>query len=114
MPRKDTEIEAAISAASAAKDANPRLRGSKAAAQFGAPYQRLMAHRWGRPKSSSRGGYNKKLSAPQDAALKEYLMMLFATGFQARKEIKEDIEEERRVVNMREQTTLEKALESKV
>ena len=35
-----------------------------------------MARRRGRPPSHSRGGQNKKLSAPQDDALKEYILML--------------------------------------
>jgi hypothetical protein len=39
-----------------------------------------MARRRGRPASHTRGGHNKKLSAPQDDALKEYILMLQYSG----------------------------------
>jgi hypothetical protein len=39
-----------------------------------------MARRRGRPASSTRGGHNKKLSAPEDEALKEYILMLQYSG----------------------------------
>lgn len=80
MPLNNTEIEANIAAASAAMDANPRLPATKAARQFNAPYQRLLARRKGRPHSGTRGGTNKKLSIVQDTALKEYILMLHACG----------------------------------
>jgi hypothetical protein len=57
-------------------DEDLTLKGTKAAQRFGAPYDRLMARRHGRPPSHSQGGHNKKLSAPQDDALKEYIIML--------------------------------------
>ena len=76
MPSEPHEIEERIAKASHAIDNDPYLRGTKAAKQFGAPYERLMARRHGRLPSHSRGGQNKKLSAPQDDALKEYILML--------------------------------------
>jgi len=83
MPPKTHEIEDRITKASEAMDNDPTLRGIAAAARFGAPYQRLMARRRGRPASHTRGGHNKKLSEPQDSALKDYIFMLYASGHSA-------------------------------
>ena len=47
MPSNATEIEANIAAASAAMDANPRLKASVAARQFSAPYCLLLRRRAG-------------------------------------------------------------------
>ena len=66
MPRKSEDIEDRISKASKAMDEDPSLKGIKAAAKFRAPYDRLMARRRGRLASNTRGGYNKKLSTPED------------------------------------------------
>src|SRR4051812_14041765 len=46
----NTQLEAKIAKTSAAIDADPRLKGVKAAAKFGVPYFRLMARRLGRPR----------------------------------------------------------------
>jgi hypothetical protein len=43
MPPKAEAIEERIAKASEAIDRDPRLKGTKAAAHFGAPYDRLMA-----------------------------------------------------------------------
>ncbi|OCK99339.1 uncharacterized protein K441DRAFT_673656 [Cenococcum geophilum 1.58] len=83
MPPKIDYAEAAVQKAMAAMDANPRLKGTTAAQQFGAPYDRLMARRRGRPASNTRGGHNKKLDVPQDQALRDYLMMLAGAGTEA-------------------------------
>jgi hypothetical protein len=80
MPPKSREIEERISKASEAMDNDPFLKGKAAALQFRAPYHRLMARRRGRPASHTRGGHNKKLLAPQDHALKDYILMLHASG----------------------------------
>ena len=45
-------------------DADPKLTGTAAVAKFQAPYHQLMARRRGRPVSNTRGGHNKKLTAP--------------------------------------------------
>jgi hypothetical protein len=76
MPPKSRDIEERVAKASAAMDKDPRLKGTKAASQFGAPYDRLMARWRGRLASHMRGGTNKKLSEPKDKALKEYILML--------------------------------------
>ncbi|OCK89347.1 uncharacterized protein K441DRAFT_487004, partial [Cenococcum geophilum 1.58] len=57
------------------------------AAKFLAPYHRLMARRRGRPASNTRGGHNKKLAAPQDYALKDYIFMLYGAGTAANLEV---------------------------
>ena len=64
MPPKNDPIEARITRASKAMDNDPTLKGTKAAAKFGAPYDRLMARRRGRPASRTRGRHNKKLLVP--------------------------------------------------
>jgi len=80
MPPKDAEIEARIADASRALDLDPKLKVAAAVRQFGAPYERLLWRRKGRPPSSSRGGHLKKLVEPQDGALKSYLLMLYGCG----------------------------------
>jgi hypothetical protein len=59
-------------------DKDLKLGGTKVVAKFNALYDRLMARRRGRPASYTRGGYNKKLLAPQDSSLKDYCLMLYA------------------------------------
>src|ERR1700733_15088663 len=83
MPLTHDEIETAIAEAYAAMDLYPSLKGTVAAREFGAPYDRLMARRRGRPASNTRGGHNKKLDVPQDQALRDYLMMLAGAGTEA-------------------------------
>jgi hypothetical protein len=84
MP-KDDEIEKAIQAASEAMDRDPRLKAKDAAIQYGAHYRRLLNRRNGHPPSSSRGGHNKKLSEPEEEAIKSYLDMLYHMGKAANK-----------------------------
>jgi hypothetical protein len=79
MPPKAESAKDRITKASEAIDKDPTLKGTKAVAKFRAPYDRLMARRRGRPLSNTRGGHNKKLSAPQDASLKDYCLMLYAS-----------------------------------
>ena len=86
MPANSSEIESRIAAASAAMDANPRLKASVAARQFDAPYHRLRRRRQGMPPSSTRGGHNKKLSTVQDQALRDYIVMLYNCGMSANQE----------------------------
>ena len=80
MPPKAEAIEERIAKASEAMDRDPKLKGAKAAAHFGAPYDRLIARRRGRPISNSRGRHNKKLLALQDESLRDYLLMLYTSG----------------------------------
>jgi hypothetical protein len=79
MPTKAERIEDRIAQASKAIDSDPKLKGTRAAAKFGAPYERLIARRRGRPASNTQGGHNKKLSAPQDESLKDYCLMLYTS-----------------------------------
>jgi hypothetical protein len=80
MAKADNDKEIAIQKASKAMDEDPTLTGVAAATHYRANYQRLMARRRGRPPSNSRGGHNKKLSTPQDSALKDYLLLLYHAG----------------------------------
>jgi hypothetical protein len=68
-------------------DADPTLKGTAAAAKFKALYDRLMARRQGRLASNSKRGHNKKLSALQDHALKDYIFMLYAAKTLANLEV---------------------------
>jgi hypothetical protein len=86
MPTKVELIEEKVIQASKAMDKDPTLKGTKAAAKFRAPYDRLMARRRGRPASNTRGGHNKKLSGPQDESLKDYIFMLWASSRVANRE----------------------------
>ena len=46
-----------------------------------------MARRRGRLASNTRGGHNKKLAAPQDYALKDYIFILYGAGTAANLEV---------------------------
>jgi hypothetical protein len=87
MAANSSEIESKIAAASAATDANPRLKASDAARQFDAPYYRLLRRRRGIPPSHTRGGHNKKLSTIQDQALRDYIVMLYNCGMSANQDV---------------------------
>jgi hypothetical protein len=79
MLPKAEAIEERITKASEAMDRDPKLKGAKAIAYFGASYDRLIARRRGRPTSNSRGRHNKKLLVPQDKSLRDYLLMLYTS-----------------------------------
>jgi hypothetical protein len=83
MALKRDLIKEKIQKALKAIDRDPRYRGTQAALDFVVPYHRLMARRRGRPISNTRGGHNKKLSAPQDYALKDYIFMLYGANTNA-------------------------------
>ncbi|RFU31685.1 hypothetical protein B7463_g4640, partial [Scytalidium lignicola] len=59
---------------------NPHAKIAPIARSFNVPYQKLRARLIGRNPSSSRGGHNKKLSEPQETALKDYMMLLYHSG----------------------------------
>ena len=59
---------------------NPGLKVKAAARQTRASYYRVRRRLKGIPRSSSRGGHNKKLDIPSTAALKEYLLMCHSLG----------------------------------
>ena len=59
---------------------NSNTKVKEVARLFNCSYFRLLARSHGRRPSSSRGGHNKKLSEPEDSALKDYLLMLYYAG----------------------------------
>jgi hypothetical protein len=83
MAPKHDPIKEKIQKASEAMDQDPRYRGTQAALDFMVLYHCLMAQRRGQPTSNTRGGHNKKLSAPQDYALKDYIFMLHGANTNA-------------------------------
>jgi hypothetical protein len=54
---------------------NPEIKIANATRQTHAIYYRVTRRLNGIPRSSSRGGHNKKLDEPESKALKEYLLM---------------------------------------
>jgi hypothetical protein len=77
MHSKDNDVKRAICKASLAMDLDPRLKATVATREFKALYRRLLNCRKGIPRSTSRGGHNKKLREPQNTAVKSYLEMLY-------------------------------------
>ena len=63
---------------------NPRIKAIEATRQTRASYHRVIRHMKGIPRSSSRGGHNKKLNEPETRALREYLLIYYAIGRGAR------------------------------
>jgi hypothetical protein len=59
---------------------NPGMKAAKAARITRASVTRVRRRMKGIPRSSSRGGHNKKLDMPSSEALKEYLLMCHALG----------------------------------
>ena len=59
---------------------NPSWKIAKAARTARASYERVHRRIQGIPRSSSRGGHNKKLNTPSSSALKDYLLMLHGMG----------------------------------
>ena len=55
--------------------ANPKLKASQAARQSRCSYSRLTRRLRGVPPSKFRGGHNRKLSTPENEALKDHLIM---------------------------------------
>jgi hypothetical protein len=80
MTSKSLEIEDSITKAIDLLDSNPRMKMAEAARRCNAPYDRLRHRRQGRKSTLTRGGHNKKLSEPQDSAIKAYLLLLFGLG----------------------------------
>jgi hypothetical protein len=80
MPSPNDLIEDAIAKASNAMDKDPKLNAKEAARRHSAIYTRLLARRKGRKPSSSRGGHNKNVTAPQDGALLDYIETMFYAG----------------------------------
>ena len=56
------------------------MKAIDAVRQTRASYHRVIRRLNGVPRSSSRGGHNRKLDMPSTEALKEYLLMCHALG----------------------------------
>ena len=56
------------------------MKATDAARQTRASYHRVIRHLNEVPRSSSRGGHNRKLDMPSTEALKEYLLICHALG----------------------------------
>ena len=65
MPPKADLTEIAIQIASDAMDADPTLKGTDAAKQYGAIYHRLMARRRGRPPPPREAATTKSSTNPK-------------------------------------------------
>jgi hypothetical protein len=77
MPPSDQHKESKVQDAIALIKQNPGLSVIEAAR---ASYWRLTRHLNGVPRSSSRGGHNKKLDEPESKALREYLLICHGMG----------------------------------
>ncbi|RFU24351.1 hypothetical protein B7463_g11984, partial [Scytalidium lignicola] len=59
---------------------HPHAKIAPIACSFDVPYYKLRVRLNGRNPLSSCGGHNKKLSKPQETALKDYMMLLYHSG----------------------------------
>jgi hypothetical protein len=80
MPPNDQHEEDKVQKALALIHENPNIKVKEAACQTRAEYHRVLRWLKGIPRSSSRGGHNKKLNEPESRALKEYLLMCHGMG----------------------------------
>ena len=83
MTLSDEHKEKRVQDALALMRENPRMKATEAARQSRASYPRVLRRIKGVPRSSSRGGHNKKLDEPESKALKEYLLMCHSMGQEA-------------------------------
>ena len=80
MTPSDEHEEKKVQDALALIRENPRMKAAEAARRTRASYWRLTRRINGVPRSSSRGGHNKKLDEPETKALREYLLMCHSMG----------------------------------
>jgi hypothetical protein len=80
MTLSDEHEEKRVQDALALMRENPRMKATEAARQSRASYPRVLRRIKGVPRSSSRGGHNKKLDEPKSKALREYLLMCHSIG----------------------------------
>ena len=80
MPPSDQHEEEKVLAALDLIRQNKGMKAAEAARITRASYPRVLRRLKGVPRSSSRGGHNKKLDIPSSEALKEYLLMCHALG----------------------------------
>ena len=80
MPPADQHKEDKVQKALELLRKNPGMKIATAARQARASYDRVRRRIKGIPRSSARGGHNKKLNVPSTAALKDYLIMCHSIG----------------------------------
>jgi DDE superfamily endonuclease len=80
MSPSDQHEEKKVQDALALIQKNPGMKAAEAARTTRASYWRLTRRLRGIPRSSSRGGHNKKLEEPETKALREYLLMCHTMG----------------------------------
>src|SRR6266487_3003885 len=80
MPPADQHEEEKVQRALKLLHENPRMKIATAVRQTRAIYDRVRRRLKGIPRSSARGGHNKKLNMPSTAVLKEYLLMCHSLG----------------------------------
>ena len=77
MTPSDQHEEKKVQDALALISQNPKMSAAEAARRTRASYSRVWRRMKGVPRSSSRGGHNKKLDEPETIALREYLLMYY-------------------------------------
>jgi hypothetical protein len=80
MPLADQHEEEKVQRALKLLYENPGMKIATAVRQTRAIYDRVRRRLKGIPRSSARGGHNKKLNVPLTAALKDYLIMCHSIG----------------------------------
>ena len=83
MPPSNKHEETKVQNTLALIRENPGIKAVDTARQTRASYYRVVRRLHGVPRSSSRGGRNKKLDEPESKALKEYLLMYHSIGCSA-------------------------------
>jgi hypothetical protein len=83
MSQPDQFEEAHVQEAIQLLQDNPGMKIASAARQTRAIYHRVRRRLKGIPRSSSRGGHNKKLNVPSSDALKDYLIICHNIGWPA-------------------------------
>ena len=77
MPPADKHEEEKVQKALKLLEENPRISLSKAAYKTRAAYYYIRRRLNNTLRSSSRGGYNKKLNIPSSSTLKDYLLIYY-------------------------------------
>jgi hypothetical protein len=80
MPPSDEHEERKVQEALDLIRKNPSIKATQAARETRASYPRVLRRLKGIPRSSTRGGHNKKLGVPETVVLREYLLMCHSMG----------------------------------
>ena len=84
MPPADEREEQKVQKALALlREKNPGMKIAEAARRTRTSYDRVRRRKQGHQRSSSRGGYNKKLNISSSSALKECLLIYYRIGHRA-------------------------------